>query len=791
MANAAKFVRKELKFSDSTYDNEERVLSILQRLNHPYILKLLACYTHKDKHNIISPYVVGGTLQTFLQQERGLNLTQGEIFYMMSGLTSAVWALHEIASDDTETILKGLHQDLRPVNVLYDDSRLILADFGLSSVKSAEENSNTTFKGRIDYYQAPECADLGPPYEEHQTTRATDIFALGCIMVDMIVYYVKGRAGLEKFHESRNFVVPPVRYHLYHNGITLNEAVAGILREVSEQGHSASLRNLAELIQQMLGIDPKKRPSGRTVTSKSYAITITAFTEQIDRLFADVAYMPEALVERARLVSWRRSLETLFSVSLPATVLARIFESMIDALRQMEQALQDIDRNATDLDPRTFLQVRQLNTELLNMLPEDGKLRARTQLGTIILKSIIPDKANAGFDTLRSAFVEPQIANMVDTKRKVVQVEQSTELSVKHKWALVPGPQETRLNYMRPTGKYKIALVDSTPQPRVILEETVQYQDQLRRSKLEPRMHAICDLLSSDNLPKELRVPRLYGLHDDRFSFSFGLLYELTREGLPLNSYTPTDLHEILTTRKLTQRPSLESRFRLASSLAESLAAFHDVDWYHKDLTSHSVLFLPSDAPTSQWMNAHHLIGFQYSRGASEDFSEGPLQDRNHRHYHEASYLSMENRQFKNFRPEYDYYSLGIVLLEIAFWDTVDMLMRDDADKDNHAFSQAVVDKLIPQLRFIAGSKYAAAVQYCFTGFSDKDLLMEGEGVPADAQTNLLFKEKVVGPLRSLSSQFNDLDEPMLEERVEAGQKRKRTPETDKKVALPRKKRTV
>ena len=222
---------------------------------------------------------------------------------MISGLASAVWALHEIFSEDAEAILKGLHQDLRPANVLYDGHRLILADFGLSSIKSAGEESNTPFKGRVDYYQAPECADLGPPYEEHETTRATDIFALGCIIVDMIVYHIKDRAGLEAFEKSRNFALPPVLYHLYHNGTTLNEAVAGILHEVSEQDDSSSLRDLAELVTHMLDIDPENRPSGRIVTVRSYTTTIIAFTEQFDRLFADMGPMPEALVEQARFIS--------------------------------------------------------------------------------------------------------------------------------------------------------------------------------------------------------------------------------------------------------------------------------------------------------------------------------------------------------------------------------------------------------------------------------------------------------------------------------------------------------
>ena len=437
--------------------------------------------------------------------------------------------------------------------------------------------------------------------------------------------------------------------------------------------------------------------------------------------------------------------------------MAKMFESIIDTLRQMNRALQNIDQNVIDLDPRAFLQVRQLNTELLNMLPEDGRIRACTQLETIILKNMLPDKNNPVYGTLRSAFAETQIVNMVNTKRMVIQIEQSTEHSAERNWDLVPGPLNLRLSYMHHAGKYKIAKVHGKLQTREVLEETIQYQDQLRRSKLEPRVHALCNLLSSGNFPKGLRVPPFYGLHDDLSSFSFGLLYDLTRsEETMLDYYRPMDLHELLTTQKFSQRPSLEIRLGLASSLAESIAAFHDVDWYHKDLTSHSILFLSSHATTLQWINEHYLIGFQYSRGASEDFSEGPPQDRHHHRYHDPRYLSMENHQFKDFRPEYDYYSLGILLLEIAFWNTINKIMRDYTDRDNYAFSQDVVKTQLSESCFIAGTRYATIVKKCLTGFFDKDSFMKEEEVLRIAQTSLLFKEMVVVPLKLLSSQLND-----------------------------------
>jgi serine/threonine protein kinase len=84
-------VRKALELNDTTYYNEVRILSMLQSLKHPNILKLVACYTHNSKHNLISPYVAGGTLQNFLQQDRPVEQSCEKIFCSMAGLASAIY----------------------------------------------------------------------------------------------------------------------------------------------------------------------------------------------------------------------------------------------------------------------------------------------------------------------------------------------------------------------------------------------------------------------------------------------------------------------------------------------------------------------------------------------------------------------------------------------------------------------------------------------------------------------------------------------------------------------------
>jgi hypothetical protein len=70
----------------------------------------------------------------------------------------------------------------------------------------------------------------------------------------------------------------------------------------------------------------------------------------------------------------------------------------------------------------------------------------------------------------------------------------------------------------------------------------------------------------------------------------------------------------------------------LALELAEAiLAAFHEVEWFHKDLTSSNVLCFPATESTPSAMAQNpYLFGFRHSRHAADGFTTGPLQDKMH-----------------------------------------------------------------------------------------------------------------------------------------------------------------
>lgn len=123
--------------------------SILQSLDHPYIIKLIDVFIHPNKKAVylVMELVQGGDLFDRIVQKG--RYTEIESRRTMRRLLAAIYYLHE----DRDVV----HRDLKPENILcvsrHDDVHVKLTDFGLA--KSITEDGLKTFCGTPQYF-APE-----------------------------------------------------------------------------------------------------------------------------------------------------------------------------------------------------------------------------------------------------------------------------------------------------------------------------------------------------------------------------------------------------------------------------------------------------------------------------------------------------------------------------------------------------------------------------------------------------------------------------------------------------------
>jgi len=175
------------------------------------------------------------------------------------------------------------------------------------------------------------------------------------------------------------------------------------------------------------------------------------------------------------------------------------------------------------------------------------------------------------------------------------------------------------------------------------------------------------------------------------------------------------------TFRRLLKDPNfsvtLEDKFNMAKSLTSSLYELHCHGWLHKSIRSDNIIFHPDDTSIKSEAGGRYgldttpyLIGFYHSRPDSQVFyseSNNEPSDTTSVLYQHPEYQHKLNR----FEKKYDYYSIGIILLEIAFWKPIEVIKaKCDKDKggvlDNQGFRDKLIRKYVPILAEVMGSAF-------------------------------------------------------------------------------------
>lgn len=183
--------------------------------------------------------------------------------------------------------------------------------------------------------------------------------------------------------------------------------------------------------------------------------------------------------------------------------------------------------------------------------------------------------------------------------------------------------------------------------------------------------------------------------------------------------------------------------------LATSLLEFHLVKWLHKSLSASHVLFFRSEnnrdkgIKSAKGLESPYIIGFNHSRpDEPAAFTDGPGMGGNSRAYQHPQYAA---RKY-HFRPEFDYFSLGLILLEIGIWSSLPSMTAGRKLATPEQQRQHLLSRYTPLLGHHVGREYAAAVRVCLEDFGSVD----SDGNESESKVSK-FSEEVVERLRALS----------------------------------------
>ncbi|KAJ3029165.1 Serine/threonine-protein kinase 33 [Rhizophlyctis rosea] len=172
---ACKIVKKK-RGSPVLYEQLQREIAIMKRVNHPHIVQLYEVYETPRKYFLVMEYCRGGDLVQRIRSRRGC--CEADVRVILCRLVSAIAYLHDHGV---------VHRDLKPENILVslsdpsDQFNIKVSDFGLATFADAC-NMMENIVG-TPLYMAPEIVqNLG-------YSATCDVWSIGVMMYLMLMGY--------------------------------------------------------------------------------------------------------------------------------------------------------------------------------------------------------------------------------------------------------------------------------------------------------------------------------------------------------------------------------------------------------------------------------------------------------------------------------------------------------------------------------------------------------------------------------------------------------------------------
>ncbi|PRP85140.1 hypothetical protein PROFUN_07211 [Planoprotostelium fungivorum] len=215
----------------------EREVTLLRKMDHPHIIKVLDDYHHKGCFYIILELCVGGTL--FDDVNQSTTFSEPQAAKVMYQILTAVDHAHSTGIS---------HRDLKPQNILFADKmkrKIKVIDFGYGKDVGEASNLNNTVAGTLDYV-AIEMWDGEYDYFK------VDIWSCGCI-----AYFLLFGHTLHSEYKSMND---------YHEALKKEDLIS------KKTNLSPECRTF---LKRLLEINPVKRASAQEASEDPWIIKHT------------------------------------------------------------------------------------------------------------------------------------------------------------------------------------------------------------------------------------------------------------------------------------------------------------------------------------------------------------------------------------------------------------------------------------------------------------------------------------------------------------------------------------
>jgi serine/threonine protein kinase len=209
-----------------------REVAVLQKLDHPNIVHYYDCGIYDGRFYLAMEHVDCGTLKDVLRGQR--QLAWREVVDVAIQVCSALEAAHCVGV---------IHRDLKPANLFLSGRGIVkVGDFGLARAENLSRLTDAGTTVGTCRYMPPEQIT-----GEEKLTGAVDLYALGCVMFEMLLGRVPfDGASLVMVFEKHMFAEP--------------ENPADLISDCPA--------DLGQVVLRLLEKEPADRPSSATMTRR-------------------------------------------------------------------------------------------------------------------------------------------------------------------------------------------------------------------------------------------------------------------------------------------------------------------------------------------------------------------------------------------------------------------------------------------------------------------------------------------------------------------------------------------
>ncbi|KAF6234580.1 hypothetical protein HO173_007206 [Letharia columbiana] len=275
----ADFALKEFKDRpprvDDDFQRELKVLDELSKYPLRHIVTHRATWTQEGRYYMLFPYAQCN-LRQYMEWIRFGAPKKENIMWLLRqfrGLAEALKDIHNLSgAGDLQSAPNlvthsggdrkaGYHHDLKPENILFYkvSGNFEISDFGSSKVHTYRSGSHNTKSahGTLTYE---------PPEAAGETSRPYDVWSLGCVFLEILIWAVLGFPSVKKFGEERddrrypgshvNIAKDDAFWQMLQNGdIMVRKSVESfteILREKILQQRNQPFMKVLDLVIKML-----------------------------------------------------------------------------------------------------------------------------------------------------------------------------------------------------------------------------------------------------------------------------------------------------------------------------------------------------------------------------------------------------------------------------------------------------------------------------------------------------------------------------------------------------------